>query len=247
MESSFSNPYIQRVAGESNEYVGDTCTYGGIIEKAMYFFLVTFIGIGAFLFMQMHQPYVTYILIGAGVVGIIAPLLSYLVPKAIPILGTFFGFAQGYIIGYSCVEFSKGYSGVVPLAIIITFSAVIIMGVLYGSGIVKVDQKFKAIISALFLTSFVFGGVVFISSFFTSQLTSMFNKNGIVAIVASVLTLIVSVLNLAVDFDNITIGVDSGFSKNHEWTLAFGIITSIILIFLKVLKLVYQLVGDDDE
>ncbi|GAA0742823.1 Bax inhibitor-1/YccA family membrane protein [Clostridium oceanicum] len=247
MERELTNPYINKVSNELDVFDGKACSYGGIISKIIYFFLITFLGVGSYLFIPIPKKYISFVLIVAVAIIIIVPFLSYLILKATLIFGSIFCLAEGYIVGYFCVKFSKLYNAIVPLAIIITFSVVLVMLVLYGTKIIKVNQKFRAIISALLLTSVVFRGIIFMSSFFTEALTSVFNDGGLVGIGIAIIILMIAVLNLVVDFDNIAKGVKDGFAKRYEWILAFGIVTSIIFIFLRVLKFLAQLIGDDDD
>ena len=82
------------------------------------------------------------------------------------------------------------------------------MLLLYCTGIIKVGQKFKAVVSTLFLASIVAGLLVFISSFFTDSISSIVYGNGWIGIGISAASVLIASLHLAVDFDNIAQGVE---------------------------------------
>ena len=142
--------------------------------------------------------------------------------------------------------YSKMYSGIVPIALIVTLGVIATMLFLYTSRIIKVGHRFRAILTTLFFSSFLISIIVFISSFFTNALTAIFWGNGPIGIGFSIIFVLISAFYLVIDFDNITNAVNNRCDKSYEWILAFGLVVTILILFVRILSLLARIFSNQD-
>ncbi|GKX30262.1 membrane protein [Vallitalea longa] len=246
MRTKLLNPYFKKISDEHN-ISGKPASYGSIAIKVLFFLLLTGAGVCAYVFNVVPEEYINYALIGAGVITMITSLINFFNPKGTPIFGSLFCIAEGFLVGWLCQVYSVFYYGVVPIAIGVTFVVILVMLFLYATRIIKVGQRFRAVVSTLFLTSFILYGLVFVSSFFTNAITSLVWGNSGFGIAISAGALLLAALNLVVDYDNIAQCVKNKYSNRYEWSLAFGLVMTIILIFIRVLRLLSKIMSKGND
>lgn len=261
------NPVIRKLA-KIREYGSENaCTYKGITAKLVFFLLVTAAGVGLAVFMKFtgvfagelifDQPLyeegtpvliyaneMLYVLI-AGVISIITPLLAVFIKATIPVTGTLFCAAIGYLLAWLATTFADQYLAPVLLALVITLIIVFTMGFLYGMGIIKVTSKVKTFIITAMITVCVGSLLVFIGSLipFTRGIVAQLAANPVLSIGGSAIMVVVGTLFLLVDFDTIRECVENGLPKKYEWYAAYGLAFSVIWLYFKVLDLVLKIMG----
>ena len=253
------NPMIRKISRIEEQAPDHSATYGGIAGKTFFFMLVTAAGVaGYFILHQMlaaagsrqivveeYSFYVTELIV-AGVallMTILAPMIALLIGPLIPIFGTIYCAGIGYTITMLADLLGAEYSELLFMALGITILLVAVMACLYASGFVKVGKKFRAIVTALFLTA-VFGGVaVFALSFVpgVGQALSFFSDSPVLSIVMGVIYVVIACAFLLVDFDTIQKTVENHLPKKYEWAAAFGLAYTVIFLFLKVFNLLTEL------
>lgn len=243
MELKVSNPYIKKVKKLSAASNSLTCSMAGTSSKVFFFLLLTAVGIciSASGIIPIENS-ITAVLICL-IVSLISSLISLFIPSTTPVLGSIFCLTEGYVVGWLCMSYSYLYNGVVPTALILTFIVIFAMAFLYSTGIIKVNQKFRAIVSTFFFASLIFGVFIFISSFFTPVFLNFFYGYGPVAIALSVVDVILAALFIVTDFDSIVTCISKGYPKKTEWLLAFSLVMSIIILFIRILNLLVQIAG----
>ncbi len=110
------------------------------------------------------------------------------------------------------------------------------MLLLYSSGIIKVTEKLKIGIVAATGGIALFYLLQFVLSFFHIQFMSV-NGSGIIGIGFSLFVVGIAALNLVLDFDFIERGVNLGAPKYMEWYGAFGIMVTLVWLYLEILRL----------
>jgi uncharacterized YccA/Bax inhibitor family protein len=112
----------------------------------------------------------------------------------------------------------------------------------YKSGLIKVTENFKlGVVAAT-------GGIAI--AYFFSFILDMFginigfmHNNGPVGIIISLVIVVVAALNLVLDFDFIEQGAESGAPKYMEWYAAFGLLVTLVWLYLEILRLLSKLNG----
>jgi uncharacterized YccA/Bax inhibitor family protein len=110
----------------------------------------------------------------------------------------------------------------------------------YRSGLIPVTQNFRLGVVAATGGIAIFYLVSIVLGFFGIHFTSLFGA-GPVGIAFSVIVVIVAALNLVLDFDFIETGVRMGAPKYMEWYAAFGLMVTLIWLYLEILRLLSKL------
>ncbi len=264
-KSSFlsSNPVMRRLDKISDYSPSNSATYGGITAKTAYFILFTVVGIIVHLIMaeklaagdpvninykgfeiQMYSNEV--IALGASVVlAIVFQLLAFFVKVTIPVTGALYCVTQGYFISFLVFKVLRGFEYLGALALLITMLIVVVMAVLYSTGIIRVTKKFRMVMLTLFITVIAVSLFTFIGSFipFTQPMIAALRQNFVLSIVFGVIFIIIAALFLICDFNTIDHVVNDRLPKKYEWQAAFGLSFTVLWLYLKVLDLIITIAG----
>ncbi len=144
-----------------------------------------------------------------------------------------------FIGGISCV-FEQRFPGVVPQAVMFTFGTLAALLAAYTTGIIRAsDGLRRGIIAAtggialVYLVSMVLG-------FFHVQVPGIFGS-GPIGIGFSVVVVIIAAMNLVLDFDFIESGARQGAPKYMEWYAGFGLLVTLVWLYLEILRLLSKL------
>ena len=177
------------------------------------------------------------VLIGLGL-GIITIYRKHLSPITVPI----YAVIQGIFLGAISYTFNSLYDGIVITAISYTLSILFVMLTLYRTGIIKPTENFKLGVAAGTggIALIYFGNLIM--SFFGTGLSIMdINNASIYSIGFSLVVIVMASLNLVVDFDFIEEGSEKGAPKYMEWFGAFGLLVTLIWLYLEILRLLAKL------
>lgn len=144
--------------------------------------------------------------------------------------------AEGVALGLISKIYEDAYSGIVVQAVLATGSIVFVMYVLYSTRILKVTPKFRKIVIGATLGVVVFYMLNLILSLFGANMP-LINDTGMMGIAFSALIIVIAASNLALDFDFIERGSQAGLPKYMNWAAGFGLIVTIVWIYLEVLRL----------
>ena len=129
-------------------------------------------------------------------------------------------------------------------AVMLTLAVFFAMLFLYRSGIIKVTQKLKMGIFAATAGIAVVYLVSFIGSFFGMEF-SFLHGNSNLSIGISLLIVAVAALNLVLDFSFIEEAAGSGAPKYMEWYGAFGLMVTLIWLYIEILRLLSKFASRD--
>ena len=118
--------------------------------------------------------------------------------------------------------------------------ALFILLMAYHSGVIRVTEKFKLGVVAATGGIAVFYLAQFVLGFFGVHFAAL-NGSGLLGIGFSVVVVIVAALNLVLDFDFIESGVSAGAPKYMEWYGAFGLIVTLVWLYLEILRLLSKI------
>lgn len=141
--------------------------------------------------------------------------------------------------------YAGGYSGIVFQAVGLTFSVVAVMYLLYKFRVIKVTERFKSIIMIATLGLGLFYLVCWIISLFDVTLPSFLFQGSVLGIGFSVFVVALAALNLVLDFDMIEQGAAMGAPKYMEWYGAFGLLVTIVWLYMEILRLLSKLNSRD--
>ncbi|MDP8264905.1 MAG: Bax inhibitor-1/YccA family protein [Candidatus Aceula lacicola] len=147
---------------------------------------------------------------------------------------------EGVVLGGLSAIFEMQYPGIVLQAVCLTFGVLFAMLLIYKSGLIKVTQKFRmgvvaatAGIAVVYFLSFVLG-------FFGIHLPFI-QGSSTMGILFSLFVVGIAALNLVLDFDFIDQGAAHRLPKYMEWYSAFGIMVTLIWLYIEILRLLSKL------
>ena len=160
-------------------------------------------------------------------------------PQAARILAPIYALAQGAVVGAISKVFNLQYPGIVLQAVGATIGVFVVMLVLYRTCILRVTDKFRRIIVGATLGLMVFYLFSFVAGFFGANLIP--TGASTMSIGFSVLVAGLAAMNLALDFDFIDKAEAAGAPKHMEWFAAFGIMVTLVWLYLEILRLLAKM------
>ena len=264
-----ANPVLSRLKKEKVRAAGESVTYAGIAVKTSWFLLVTLLGMVAQLLVHaalasepvwqsvpLYGKFVmtltkteTIILAGVLIGGLVTQLLGVFVRKTVPVTGSLYSASQGYVISFLVFNVLKGYEYLGLEALLLTVAVVAVMSWLYTSGKIQANRKFHMVLLSLLLGSVCFGVLTFIMSLIpaTRSYVQAMMQNSVLMIALDVVGLVIAALFLISDFTVIDNCVKEGYPKEYEWSAAFGLVFTVIWIYLKILDILIRLTGKDNK
>ena len=233
------NPVLTSNAFNTTAISSETMTINGTVNKT-FLSLTLLMVTGYYTFMsgQIMSGFAIFSLIAAFIVAIITIYKKEWSPITVPI----YAILEGIGLGWISYSFNSLYDGIVLSAICITVSILLAMLMIYRSGLIKPTENFKLGIAAAT------GGIVMlyminlVMSFFGSQMGIMNIQNAsLMSIGFSLFVIVIAALNLVVDFDFIEEGAEKGAPKYMEWFGAFGLMVTLVWLYLEILRLLAKL------
>jgi len=180
-------------------------------------------------------------LIMAGVIGgFICALVTIFKKEWSPVTAPIYALLEGLALGGISAVVDLRYPGVGIQAVGLTFGTLFALLLIYSSGLIKVTQKFRLGIVAATCGIALFYLLEIILSFFGIQFAAI-NGSGIIGIGFSLVVVAIAALNLVLDFDFIERGVQCGAPKYMEWYGAFGIMVTLVWLYLEILRLLAKM------
>ncbi|AQT69351.1 putative membrane protein [Anaerohalosphaera lusitana] len=172
--------------------------------------------------------------------GVVFAIATVIKPKWAPLTAPFYALLQGLFLGAISAAYSQAYQGIVPQAVLLTFGVLACMLVAYVSGIVKATENFKlGVVSATGAIGLVYL-VSIIANAFGGQIPYI-HGSGIIGIGFSIFVVVIASLNLVLDFDFIERGAVNGAPKYMEWYGAFGLMVTLVWLYIEILRLLAKL------
>jgi uncharacterized YccA/Bax inhibitor family protein len=186
-------------------------------------------------------------LLWTGIIGglIVAIVITFKKEWA-PFLAPAYGLLEGLFIGAISAIYNEAFKAYAPDLIMnavgLTFGTAIAMYLLYNAGIIKATEKFKAVIITATVGIAVFYLITLVISMFGVHIAFLSATNGsMFGIIFSLIIVVIAALNLILDFDMIEQGAANGAPKYMEWYCAFGLLVTIVWLYLEILRLLAKI------
>ena len=185
---------------------------------------------------EIVMPWVLGGLVG----GFIFALITIFKKTAAPVTAPIYAILEGLFLGGISAIMELEFPGIVLQAVGLTFGTLFCMLMLYKTGTIQVTEKFKmAVVAAT--------GAVFLV-YLTSLVLGLFgvrvpyiHEGGTIGIGFSLVVVGIAALNLVLDFDFIEQGEKVGAPKYMEWYGAFGLMVTLIWLYIEILRLLAKL------
>tara|TARA_B100001094_G_scaffold229255_1_gene223878 strand:- start:4 stop:747 length:744 start_codon:yes stop_codon:yes gene_type:complete len=233
------NPVLTSNAFNIQSDYTDKMTIGGTVNKT---FLSLLILVGSAYYSWTNISIANILLFPSLFISLIVAIITirnkHWSPTTVPI----YAVLQGIFLGIISNMFNSMYEGIVITAVSYTLCILFALLSIYRLGLIKATENFKLGIAAAT------GGIAllyiinFVMSFFGSGIPLMnVNNASMMSIGFSVFVIIIAALSLVVDFDFIEEGAEKGAPKYMEWFGAFGLMVTLVWLYLEILKLLAKL------
>jgi uncharacterized YccA/Bax inhibitor family protein len=193
------------------------------------------------LYMDTQDPTTAAPLMLVGVFGgFILAMITIFKKTWAPVTSPIYALLEGLFLGGVSALFEMRYPGLAIQAVGLTFGTLLVMLLAYTSGIIKVTDKFRIGIIAATGGIALFYLLEIVLGFFGIHFAAI-NGSGVIGIGFSVLVVAIAALNLVLDFDFIEQGVNYGAPKYMEWYGAFGIMVTLVWLYLEILRLLSKM------
>jgi uncharacterized YccA/Bax inhibitor family protein len=175
--------------------------------------------------------------------GFIAAMVTIFKKEWSPITAPIYALLEGLFLGSLSAMFEMRFPGIAIESVALTFGTCFCLLLAYRSGLIRATQKFTlGIVAAT-------GGIALIYflsmilGFFHVQIPGIFGS-GPVGILFSLAVVVIAALNLILDFDFIEQGAYRGAPKYMEWYSAFGLMVTLVWLYLEIIRLLSKLRDD---
>jgi len=182
------------------------------------------------------QPFVLLGLIG----GLIAALVTVFKPTAAPVTTPLYAAFEGLLLGGLSLVFEARYPGIVINAVGLTLGTLAVLLLAYSSGLIRPSENFKlgvvaatGAVALVYLVSMVMG--------LFGKAVPFIHDSGPIGIAFSLFVVGLAALNLVLDFDFIERGAAMGAPRYMEWVGAFGLLVTLVWLYLEILRLLAKL------
>lgn len=237
------NPSLKKEAFEKFDSLGSgqTMTIGGTVNKT---FILILLVLATFVyswnqFVENPGSVLPLILIGA-IGGLIVALITIFIPKISPFTAPLYALLEGLFLGAISAQYEAQYGGIVFQAVILTIAVLLSLLLVYKSGLIKVTQNFRMGVIAATGAIFLVYVISFIGGFFGFTIPYLHDSSPI-GIAISVVIVIIAALNLVLDFDYIENAAASRVPKYFEWYGAFGLLITLVWLYLEILRLLSKI------
>lgn len=172
------------------------------------------------------------------IAGFVLAMIICFARKAMPVLVPLYAFAEGAALaGISC-QFEAMFPGIVVKAVSLTFITLFAMVILYATRTIQATEKFRGTIITATFAVMIFYLISFVLSLFHINIPMMTIGDGsLLSIGISIAITLLAAFNLILDFDFIEQGAKNFFPKEYEWFGAFGLMVTLVWLYMEILRL----------
>lgn len=184
-------------------------------------------------------PYLPFLLTGL-VGGLVMLFATIFRPQWAHLTAPGYALFEGLLVGAVSALYASAYEGIVSQAVLATIGVAAGMLLLYSNRIITVtDRLRRGVIAATFGIMAVYL-LSFVMRLFGASIP-LLHDTGPLGIGISLLIVGVAAFNLLLDFDYIERGVRNGAPKHGEWYGAFGLVVTLVWLYLELLRLLAKL------
>jgi uncharacterized YccA/Bax inhibitor family protein len=172
--------------------------------------------------------------------GFIFAMITVFKKEWSPVTAPIYALLEGLVLGGMSAVLDARWPGIAMEAVGLTFGTLFVLLLAYKSGLIKVTQKFRLGVVAATGGIAMFYFLEIILGFFGVHFTTV-NGPSLIGIGFSFFVVAIAALNLVLDFDFVEQGVGYGAPKYMEWYAAFGIMVTLVWLYLEILNLLAKM------
>ncbi|MEV4712428.1 Bax inhibitor-1/YccA family protein [Micromonospora sp. NPDC049374] len=181
--------------------------------------------------------------IGAAVVGLVLGMIISFSRMANPALVVAYAVVEGVLVGALSKFFESLYDGIVLQAVTATFGVFFVMAMLYKARVIRATPKFVKGMIAVMAGLFAVMLINLVLALF--GVNTGLRDGSPLAIGFSIVCIVVASLSFVLSFKEVEDGVRMGLPQRYSWVAAFGILVSLIWLYIEMLRLLSYFQGDD--
>lgn len=242
-----NNPVYKRALSQAEGAIDisyEASTYAGVARKVLFYIALVVIGAVGGIALMASNPdpdlVVNLLILSLATTGIFA-FIGFLIPSAAKFFGSIYCLGEGLLVGVVSLVFDTAAPGVVLAALLSTVVVVAMVATLYLTGLVKVTNTFLR-----FLLIF---AISILLSMFLLWIISIFVEikfNFAISALVSAIMIFLCILYLFYDLDMIRRIVEGGAPKKLEWYVAFGLVFTLIWLYMELLPVLVRLMARRD-
>ncbi len=232
-----SNPALQSKTFARAEGTGTMTVQGTVNKTGILILLCIAAASWTWHLMQSQgaaavQPW----LLGGFIGGAIVSLIAIFVKRSTPITAPLYAVLEGFALGGISSMLDAEYRFIAIQAVSITFGALIVMLGLYSAGVIRATPAF---VRGVFIATGAIAAVYLVDMVLHWFGVSIpfINEGGAMGIGISLFIVAIAALNLIIDFAVIEQGAQQGAPKYMEWYGAFGLMVTLVWLYIEVLRL----------
>lgn len=245
------NPAVSEKTFEQvGQFQGEAMTVKGTLNKFGLMFIMLLAGASFTwsLFYNSGAQAVMPWMWGSMIGGFIVALVIIFKKTWAPYLALGYGLLEGLFLGaisaFYDSAFAESYPSIIMHAVLLTFGCAAAMYVLYQTGVIKATNTFRKVIFIATAGIGIFYLISMVMRLFGMEMPFL-HDNGPVGIGISLFIVAIAALNLILDFDMMEQGAAGGAPKYFEWYCAFGLMVTIVWLYLEMLRLLSKLASRD--
>jgi len=222
----------------------EVMSLGGTINKT-FLLLLLVLATSLFTWYQFFSDInvLMYMIVG-GVGGLVMAIVTVFKQEWAHITAPIYALLEGLLVGGLSAMLESQFPGIVMQAAGLTFSVLLTMLFAYKSGLIKATENFKKGVIAATGGIFLLYILTFILNMFGMTIAFV-HEGGWMGIGFSAFVVVIAALNLVLDFDFIEKAVAQKVPKQMEWYGAFGLVVTLVWLYIEILRLLAKLQSSD--
>lgn len=238
-----SNPVLTGDRFDNAQMIGSApMSVSGTINKSFILFLILAVSAAAVVY-EAYMGYAGKVML-TGTIGLIVGFVLALIisfkPKTAPYLAPVYAFAEGAFLGSISMVFESQFPGIAIQAIAGTFTALFVMLFLFKTKIIQATQRFRSVIMTALISIMGLYLISLVAALFGHPIPFMHDSSPLSIGISAVIVAVAS-LSLIIDFDFIVKGEENLLPKHFEWYGAFGLMVTMVWLYLEILRLLSKL------
>lgn len=240
-----SNPALNDKVFQPDYSGTSTMTLSGAVTKTAILLAVAVVTASiSWIETDKQGPNAQMYMMGGAIGGLILALITCFKPTASPYTAPLYAACEGLFLGGISAIYESLYNGIVMQAAFCTFGTLGALLLAYTSRLIRATENFKlGVVAATGAIALVYLASFVLQMFHVNM--PYLHSNGMIGIGISVFIIIVAALNLVLDFDFIENGASRGAPKYMEWYAAFGLMVTLVWLYIEFLRLLAKLNSRD--
>lgn len=215
-------------------------TIGGTVNKTALSLLILLIAANFVWNRGANDPLLWTFTLAGVIGGFLVAIATVFKQTWAPFTTPIYAGLEGLALGGISVVFEATYPGIVSQAVFLTFGTLGALLAAYRSGVIRATENFKLGVVAATGGIALLYGLSFILGFFGMSVP-LIHSSGTFGILFSIFVVVIAALNLVLDFDFIEQGAERRAPKYMEWYGAFGLLVTLVWLYLEILHLLAKL------